>query len=84
LVIVGEDSTAVSSLDSLTVSVVRIRKDSLAVSPRPRMYGIGDTLAGKRSSRPRRPGNEDSLAPGAGQAPSSDPGGTPKPEGQTR
>ena len=83
LVIVGEDTTAVSSPDSLAVSVVRIRKDSLAVSPRPRLYGIGDTLAGKRSSRPRRPGAGDSLAPGAGQTPSTEERGTPKPEGQT-
>ena len=82
LVIVGEDTTAVSSPDSLTVSVVRVRKDSLAVSPRPRLYGIGDTLAGKGSSRPRPPGDEDTLAPGAGQAPSSDKGGTQNPEGQ--
>jgi len=80
---VGEDTTAVSSPDSLTVSVVRIRKDSLAVSPRTRMYGIGDTLAGKRSSHPRRPGDKDSLAPGAGPSPSSDKGGTQNPEGQT-
>jgi rod shape-determining protein MreC len=83
LIIVGEDTTAVSSPDSLTVSVVRIRKDSLAVSPRPRLYGIGDTLAGKRGSRPRRPGAGDSLAPGAAPSPPSNPGGTQPPEGQT-
>jgi len=83
LVIVGEDTTAVSSPDSLTVSVVRIRKDSLAVSPRPRLYGIGDTLAGKRSSHPRRPGAGDSLAPGAVPPPSPEKGVTPHPEGQT-
>lgn len=42
LVIVGEDSVAVPATDSLAVSVVRIKSDSLTSAPHLRMKGSGE------------------------------------------
>lgn len=63
LVIVGEDTTALPSTDSLVISVVRIKKDTVSfVSPRLRIS--------RRDSLPRegteRPGVKE--APGTGEA----------------
>lgn len=83
LVIVGEDTTAVPSTDSLSVSVVRMGRDSLAPKPHPRLYGTGDTLAGQGAVHPRPPENVDTLTSRQDTSPASTTRKALRPGGQT-